>query len=197
MLTGLSVLGWLLAGLLGLICLILVVPWHLRVRWASSPKQEVSVRLHPVSPRAPALVRVTRQGPGSATPAPATRPDLHDASPRKRTRSVFSRTLSRHMTRLMRALPGLVADTISGIHLDHLHAEGRFGLGDPAETGQVFGQLCPLLYGPPSRRVHLALTPDFDRPCLEGRVDLALHLSLARLLWPAAKLALREISVRP
>lgn len=197
MLTGLSVLVWLLAGLLGLICLVLVVPWHLRVRWASTPKQELSVRLHPVSPLAPALVRVTRQGPGSATAAAPTRPAQHGSPSRKRERRAFSRARSRRMTRLMRALPGLVADTISGVHLDHLHAEGRFGLGDPAETGQVFGQLCPLLYGPPSRRVQLALTPEFDCPCLEGRVDLALHFSLARLLWPTAKLALREISVRP
>jgi hypothetical protein len=90
--------------------------------------------------------------------------------------------------------PALLRDTIAGVHLDRLEAQGRFGLADPAETGMLWGQLCPLLWAPPWRggRVSLTIMPDFDRPGFSGEGQLALHLVPLRLAWPALRFALTE-----
>jgi hypothetical protein len=96
--------------------------------------------------------------------------------------------------RLLPVLPALLRDTIAGVHLDRLEAQGRFGLADPAETGMLWGQLCPLLWAPPWRggRVSLTIMPDFDRPGFSGEGQLALHLVPLRLAWPALRFALTE-----
>lgn len=187
----LAILLWTLAALVLLILVLLFVPWHLHLAARSHPAREVQVSLRLISAGLPPVLRV-RPGSGQK-PKPEKPKEPKPAKTKKPGKpSRLSATMRRRAPRLIAALPGLVADTLAGIHLDRLHATGRFGLGDPAETGQLFGQLCPLIYALPSRRLSLDLTPDFDRACLEGEAELALHLTPARLARPTLALLLRE-----
>ena len=81
----------------------------------------------------------------------------------------------------------LVASLLRLIHFERLRAEAVFGLGDPADTGQIFGLLTPVIYGTGSC---IRLEPVFDGPCLEGFCEatfrvrpIALALPLLRFVW--------------
>jgi hypothetical protein len=61
----------------------------------------------------------------------------------------------------------LIRGILSSVRLDRLTLAGRIGLDDPADTGQVWGLLVPLIQilRGPRRRIDLA--PDFSGPCLD------------------------------
>jgi hypothetical protein len=66
-----------------------------------------------------------------------------------------------------------------------LRLEGRFGLADPAATGQAFGYL-QAMRGLLPRRLHLELTPDFVRQGVRGKAHLAIHFYLGKALYLVA-----------
>ena len=89
--------------------------------------------------------------------------------------------------RLLRAGPRLVGGVLRQIRLERLHVTARFGLGDPAETGQLFGMLAPVAYAPQwlgSKAVSVVLTPVFEARCLSGAAEGALAVTPIRLLPP-------------
>ena len=93
---------------------------------------------------------------------------------------------------MVRAGPGLIGGVLRCIRVDRFRVDCTFGLGDPAETGQVFGVLAPFVYGTRwawGRADAVALTPVFDRACLEGEADVALAVTPMRLLGPVLRFA--------
>ena len=87
--------------------------------------------------------------------------------------------------RLAGEFPALLRGLLRQIRFEEFRLQGRFGLGDPADTGTVFGMLTPILYGLPARRgVTIALVPDFDTACLDGRLRAALRITPVTLLPP-------------
>lgn len=93
---------------------------------------------------------------------------------------------------LLRAMPRFLAAVVDRIRIDRLRLELRFGTGDPALTGQIFGWLMSLAYGV-GNPAALRVVPDFDRACLAGDADLVLRVRPVRLagpiynLWRSAK----------
>lgn len=86
---------------------------------------------------------------------------------------------------VLRALPGLLAAIIDRTRIDRLRLDLRFGTGDPALTGQVYGWLMPLVYGVGGASVaDLRVRPEFDRVCLAGDAEVLLHLRPVRLAGP-------------
>lgn len=68
-----------------------------------------------------------------------------------------------------------------------LKADIRFGTGSPDTTGYafgVYGMLCTYL------GQNVLLTPDFERAVLEGELYAAGHITVCKLLWHGAMLAL-------
>lgn len=197
----LGVILWTLAALVGLTLLLAVcaalLPWHVVLEGRTDPAPDLRLRLRPGSARMPALIRLRLP---SDRPAAAQPEDVPPEAARKAPRKARRRPraggarAARVIGRLLPVLPALLRDTIAGVHLDRLEAQGRFGLADPAETGMLRGQLCPLLWAPPWRggRVSLTIMPDFDRPGFSGEGQLALHLVPLRLAWPALRFALTE-----
>lgn len=84
---------------------------------------------------------------------------------------------------LLRALPRFLTDLVDRIRIDQLGLDLRFGTGDPALTGQIFGWLMSLAYGG-GNPVALRIVPDFDQTCLAGHADLVLRVSPVRLAGP-------------
>jgi hypothetical protein len=91
-----------------------------------------------------------------------------------------------HSLRAMaRALPAVV-------RLDRLRLDVSAHLSDPARLGALAGYVnaagWALSAGRPSR-IHVSFEPLFGRPGFRADAELALHTSLARMLWPVLILA--------
>jgi hypothetical protein len=77
----------------------------------------------------------------------------------------------------------LVRDLVLGLRIRELILDIRFGLDDPADTGQLYGSLCPVLIPIESltaSRVHVE--PEFDGPALNGVFSGALRLVPLRVV---------------
>lgn len=82
--------------------------------------------------------------------------------------------------RLARNAPGLLSGLLRRFRLTRLSAS--FGLGDPADTGQVFGMLTPLLYALPGTPI--TLRPDFGATRVTGAVDATIRVIPGSLAVP-------------
>ncbi|MBM3277362.1 MAG: hypothetical protein FJY95_04695 [Candidatus Handelsmanbacteria bacterium] len=123
----------------------------------------------PAAPEAP----VPPLPEGKAAGPPPKRPEL----------GRLAREGFRPALRLLRRLAGT-------LRLRRLRLQGRFGLADPAATGQVFGWLQGargLLPG----RLRLELSPDFVHQGVRGTAHLALHFYLGAALYLLASFGAR------
>lgn len=160
---------WALAAIAVLVlavgALALVMPLRLALRFGSSPWR-YDLRLAPfggllgwISLPRPASTAVATKRPRK----PGTRP----------------------LGPVLRALPGLLAAIVDRTRIDRLHLDLRFGTGDPALTGQVYGWLMPLVYGVGGASVaDLRVRPEFDRVCLAGDAEVLLRLRPVSLAGP-------------
>ena len=184
MLTALTILLWLVGGVIALALLLICIPVHLLMAARSEPSPVFSLEVRLLSGRAPRLLlldsRRMAAGRKSATEK------LSRSKTRKKKRIKRRKWLSRRrLPDLIQAVPALIADTVSGVHLDRLHIRAEFGLGDPAETGRIFGLLAPLTFMPLDPRISVAVNPNFAAVCLKGRADAALHFVPIRMAIPA------------
>ena len=119
---------------------------------------------------------------GTGAPEPEAR-----ARPRRRRRF-------RRGGAILRAAPDLVRGVLRAVRVERLRVNGAFGLADPADTGQLFGLLCPLLYGLPlSPRREIALRPVFDGPTLTGEAEGRVAVTLAPALGAAIRFGWRVL----
>jgi hypothetical protein len=155
-------LAWGLAVIIGLLLLAVLTPWHVRLAGRTAPLgARVEVRL--LAGYAPAIRFPVGPRAKKAQQAKPSKP--RKARKRRRRRSV------------PRGVGDLVLGLLAAFRIRRLHLSGRIGLDDPADTGALWGQLTPLVYGlgGPSREI--ALAPAFDGPCLdlEGFAEVAIR----------------------
>lgn len=99
--------------------------------------------------------------------------------------------------RMIKAAPDLVIDLLRQFHFEHLSVQGVFGLGDPAETGQLYGRLMPFIYGPCfSEKISIAIRPDFEKAHLSGAADAVISVTPATLFPPAIQFTWRSFGPR-
>ncbi len=90
---------------------------------------------------------------------------------------------------MLRALPEFLSALAERIRIDRLRLDLRFGTGDPALTGQLYGWLTALAQGMGGvTSAQLCLLPDFDRACLAGTAEVVLRLTPLRLAAPLFRL---------
>lgn len=78
-----------------------------------------------------------------------------------------------------------IAEILRKIHVEHLSLNIKFGLGDPAETGHLYGLLTPLVYGTNGfARSSIHLQPNFEQRCLSGDLDAQLRFIPGSLAFP-------------
>ncbi|MDJ1014903.1 MAG: DUF2953 domain-containing protein [Paracoccaceae bacterium] len=88
---------------------------------------------------------------------------------------------------MIAALPRLIGGLLSAVYIDRLELDADFGLEDPAETGHLYGLLCPVLYGfPPSPRRRIAIRPVFGQTCFRAEAKGAVRVTPVALLPPVA-----------
>lgn len=79
---------------------------------------------------------------------------------------------------------GWMRASLASLTLREVSLWARFGTGDPAGTGELFGRFQAVL--PPvyaSRRARVDLTPEFEEAVFEGGGSLTLRARPLRLLW--------------
>jgi len=160
---------------------VLVTPWRLALRLGTDPGG-IDLRLAPFG-GALGEFRLPRQKPHKAPRhvAPLVRPES----------AVRRRRL------ILQALPQFLFDVVRQARLERLRVALRFGTGDPALTGQIYGQLMPLVHGGLlPRTADVALSPVFDAACLSGDAEVLLRATPLRLALPLLRLA-RAGGVRP
>lgn len=178
----LAIILWFIIAMLGLLGLLLITPVLLRVHLTNSPKFAYRVEILAVGGLAP---RVTlAQGPRQDTVALQKK----QAKPKRRRSSRPKRGYGA----VIWALPELMRDMLRHIHLAELHIDADYGLGDPADTGELSGLLIPLQYAHPlPASVSLNLRPVFTQPCLKGSLTTAVRVTVAAFLVAILRFAWR------
>lgn len=106
-------------------------------------------------------------------------------------------TPSRRLLRLpMKPGLRLLGSLAREVNLRRARVNGRFGLGDPAKTGYMYGVIQAVEASLPKRRkLQIRLEPDFREQVFCGRLDICLHLSLVRFAASLLRFGL-EVGIR-
>ncbi len=169
---------WLCLALLAGVVLVVVLPIHVKCLWQSDPAKQASVLLRPL---------------GGVFPAISVYDSTRRTRPKRRKRAEKRRKdRDRRQFRLRRVDLSDVADLLDRIiyafHIERLHVDAEFGLGDPADTGQLYGQLTPFIH---ASGLHLDLRPNFAEICLRGTALLQFRFTLLGLIWPLIRFGWR------
>jgi hypothetical protein len=175
----LQVLLWLVVALVVLVILLVVLPIHVLALWQSDPAVPSKVLLRPFGGVSPPIKVYDSHKPRKAGQKAAPKARKHQKA-RRSGRMPQGDVLAEGMV-LLRRLTGAV-------HIDTLLLDAEVGLGDPADTGQLFGQLCPLIY---TTGGHVNVRPNFDAACLRGSALAQVHFSVLGLVWPFARFGWR------
>jgi hypothetical protein len=177
-------LVWALAALVAAVVVLAATPVVLRLTASAAPEPRLRLAAAALGGRAPeiALYDSTRQRkPRRRKPRPG--------PARRRTRRAGPRAAASLGPALLR----LGSDLASVLRRGRLRVEGRYGLGDPADTGALQGALAaaaPILAAV-APGVTLDLHPDFSGARLDGRIEAEARLTPAALLPPFARFAWR------
>jgi hypothetical protein len=178
-----ALLFWGLLAILAVAVLALVTPLLIGVHLTTRPHICYRVEVRALAGLAPRLTVI--EGP---------RDKAVDADRRKKS-VIAPRALpniKRGQGHFARALPFLVRDILRRLHLAELHIDADYGLGDPADTGQLCGLLLPLQHAAPlPAAVSLDLRPDFTGACLSGSLTAGVRVTMATLLFPLLRFGWR------
>lgn len=90
----------------------------------------------------------------------------------------------------------LIVELLARVRIRRLRVRAVVGLADPAETGHLYGLLCPLKYGLPGGSALIDVTPDFSGPRLEGRAEGVVSLVPLALVPPLMRFGWRAVRAR-
>ncbi|WP_413720663.1 DUF2953 domain-containing protein [Silicimonas sp. MF1-12-2] len=187
---------WAILGVVGLLFLLIVIvvatPMHLRLVAEAGDRFDVEAEVRVLWGLAPRLsLKAERHGHRVAKVLrkPRKRKPVRRHEQQEEL-DVGDRITAAEVSRLLTALPEAVLIALRRIHLDRLSLRAVFGFDDPADTGQVFGQLTPWIYGVPRERCDVQVRPDFDGKRFEGSAEVAVHLTLLAVAWPLLRLVL-------
>lgn len=183
-----QILLWVCVAMVAVMVLGVVLPLHITLRIQSARALHGVLLLRPFGGVFPQLrvydsARRRQMAPDHANPKPKKTTPKHRSArwtSRGRAGGVRGNPLPEALTLLRRVL--------HAFHVDRLHVDAEVGLGDPAETGRVFGQLCPVIYGVgpygATDRLGVNLRPNFDDACFHGSAEAALRVTPIAVIWP-------------
>jgi hypothetical protein len=183
------------AGLLGLVLLVLAVPVDVEFRLGGIEPFTGEVGVHWLF----GLLRFRIPVPRVGAPAPGAEagPKAHRARARPRARGRRRNVLAAlGQAAFRRRGYRLVGDLVRAVHLHRLRLLMRLGLGDPADTGRLWAVVGPLNAMAQLRHADVRIEPDFVDPVLEFQADGRLLLVPLRLLVLAIAFALSPPTIR-
>lgn len=178
-----AVLFWSALGVLVLLAAVIALPVRLALIAETEPRRRLRLWLVLFGGLTPSLPVVDTERRGQRSRSRSTRKERNRKQrPPRRDRA----------SRMLRAAPSLLRGLLGPVSVGRLRVHCRFGLDDPALTGQTFGLIAPLVYGCRwawPRVADVRVTPVFDRACLDGEADVAITFVPLRLLPPALRFA--------
>jgi len=183
------------AGLLGLVLLLLAVPVDVEFRLEGIEPftGEVGVRW------LFGLVRFRIPVPrvGKPTPRPEAKRKAARVRARPKARGRHRNVLAAlRQAAFRRRVYRLVRDLVRAVHVHRLRLLMRLGLGDPADTGRLWAVVGPLNAVAQLRNAELRIEPEFMDPVLEFQADGRLRLVPLRFLILAIAFALSPPTIR-
>ncbi|MEM8837541.1 MAG: DUF2953 domain-containing protein [Pseudomonadota bacterium] len=188
-----GILLWSFLILLALVILIIgavvLTPMTLGLIIKTEPKLRVKVGIAPFF----GLARITLHDSAEPSKEEPKKPD--EPKPDKPWRP-SKRTVG-YGRRAIAAFPDLLSSIWHRVFLDHLKIDADIGLGDPADTGQLYGLLiAPAMLTSNSERIDIAIRPDFMKERLSGEIDAALRFTPAAFFWPILVFLTRVVAWR-
>ena len=187
--------GFVVAGLLGLVLLVLAVPVDVEFRLEGIEPftGEVGVRwLFGL-----VWFRIPGSRVGKPTPRPEAKPKAARVRARPKARGRHRDVLAAlRQAAFRRRVYRLVRGLVRAVHLHRLRLLMRLGLGDPADTGRLWAVVGPLNAVAQLRNAELRIEPEFVDPVLEFQADGRLLLVPLRLLILAIAFALSPPTIR-
>ena len=178
----LAVLIGALVLVLALLVLVLATPVKLQLAFQSRPHRRVTVRARLLGGLSPAMGIYDSEKRKPAGP---------QSERKQRKKKKPGMALSR-IRRIVAAGPDLLVGLRRPVHVETMALDAEFGLGDPAETGQLFGMLTPLIYAmPQSPAVRLTVRPNFNERCLRGAADADIRFIPFGFVPPVLRFAWR------
>lgn len=171
---------WVLAALMGLVLLVLSLPVRLVARIENEPRLLVSVKASVLGGLLPAFPVFHSDTKKTKDTTPAT-PAKKD---KKRDKQDDGRKPKRTLA-WAKAIPNLARKLVREIAIERLWARIVVGLGDPADTGVLFGQMASLRYALAGWPIlTIDVQPDFTQARLGAEAELALRFTPIRLVPP-------------
>ena len=168
------------AGLLGLVLLLLAVPLSVefRVDGIQPFRGQVVVRW------LFGLVRIRLPLPVASRPRPRKRNRVRNVLTALR-EAAFRGRVHR-----------LVSDLVHAVHFQRVRLLVRLGLGDPADTGRLWAVVGPVSVIAQSRGADIRIEPDFLEPVLEIQADGRVAIVPLRILLLATGFVLSPPAIR-
>lgn len=180
------------AVLAALILVLLVTPVTLNVTMRTSPKWRLKIAARLLGGLTPSIPIHD-----SDRPRPKKKKKPSPAPERQKKKAGPSRPALARIRRAVSAAPHLLIDLLRPIHIQYLKVDMDVGLLDPADTGQLFGLLVPVIYSRrQSEAVSIAVRPDFTSARLSGEVTAALNFIPVAFIPPAIRFAWRVFGPR-
>ena len=167
----LQILLWFGVSLIVLVIFLVITPIHVVLSWQNDPAKRATVLLRLFGGVSPTI----KVYDSSKLP----KPDKPARKHSKQKRGQTGRQRWNQRGDILREAVTLLRRALGAIHIDLLHLDVELCLGDPAETGQFYGKLCPLIY---TTGGHVTLHPNFGRACLQGTALAKFHFTLLGLL---------------
>ncbi len=183
------------AGLLGLVLLLLAVPVDLEFRLEGIEPfaGEAGVRWLFGLVR----FRIPVPRPGKPTPRPEAKAKAARVRARPKARGRHRDVLAAlGQAAFRRRVYCFVGDLVRAVHLHRLRLLMRLGLGDPADTGRLWAVVGPLNAVAQLRNAEILIEPEFVEPVLEFQADGRLRLVPLRFLILAVTFALSPPTIR-
>lgn len=162
---------WVLVVLLVLVVLVLAMPLRIELDLSKAEAVRFSAALRPFGRYGPRIALSDRREKRTKV-----KPKAKPARKRRWTQSP---------KRIAGAAIDLATELVGRVRIEAAALDLRFGLGDPGETGQAYGQMAPLIYGTGAMsRVHINVEPAFDETVLDGRASMVMSLIPLTLIPP-------------
>lgn len=203
---------WLIAGLTlvvlaGLVVVLLAVPVELALQVERRERTRVDLLVGWLAGLVTQRITLAGGPPETAPPAPPAPPEVEEAEepppaePEPEGPSGLDR--ARQGLALVRS-EGFLSHTgrwlkrlVTSFSVRRLSLWLRFGTGDPADTGRLYGRFqaaMPVAYATPS--IDVDLRPEFERTVFEAGGELCLRVTPLRLIWVSLVYALSPTTLR-
>ena len=182
----LTILLWIVLVALAVTVLVCSVPMRIELTLSKGETWFLSATLRPFAGLGPEILlargqRTSRARRGKATKEPRRRNRIWRGDP----------------ARFFHAIPRLLAGMVRHVRIDRADIKMKFGLGDPADTGQAFGLVAPLVYGAHAApRLRVRVEPVFEEAILQGWARLRLSLVPVLLVMPFIRFGWAMIGTR-